>query len=138
VFHTECSEPASGVAQYVLNARRCELGYPNNRKYNNKDMSIACDLTSDTVHPRLEPCDSVSIPTADLSPTREVLHGCHLSHRCRCDHREDPCCDVNVSQALSIGQGKFPYDRCCIAHSSAAIKLANARRAGGSSVLVSD
>lgn len=112
MLHTEGSEPARGVAQYVLNARRCELGYPASCKYNDEDMSVARHLTSDTVHQQLGPCDGVSISTAALLPTREVLHGWHLSHRCCCDHREDPCCDVNVSQPLSVGQCKSSYVRC--------------------------
>lgn len=114
----------------MLDARRCELGYPADCKYNDEAVSAACNLTSDTVHQRLEPCDSISISRAALFPTRKVLHGCHLSHRCRCDHREDPCCDVNVSQALSVGQCKTSLVRCWIAYSSATVKLADARRAG--------
>ena len=104
VFGTKGSEPARGVAQYVLYSRRCKLGYPADCQYNNDDKSIDRHLTNDIVHQQLVTCKNVSISVAAIVPTREVLHGCHLSHRCRCDHREDPCRDVNVGQTLSIGE----------------------------------
>ena len=42
--NTESSEPASGVAQDVLDAGRCELGYPADREYNNENGTIACHI----------------------------------------------------------------------------------------------
>lgn len=41
-FDTESSEPASGIAQDVLYARRCELGYPTHCQYSSEDVSTAC------------------------------------------------------------------------------------------------
>lgn len=101
-----------------------------------KSAVIVGHLTSDIVHQQLEPCERVSISVAALFPTSEVLHGCHLSHRCRCDHREDPGRDVNVRKTLTIDQRQVSRDRRRAAYSSAAVELANACRAGGSSVSV--
>ena len=130
MLYTEGSEPASSVAEYVLNARRCKFRHPADCEYNNEDVSIACHLTNDIVHQLLETYEVVSNLVSAMITTRKVLHGCHLSHRSCCDHREDPCCDVNVGQTLSIGERRTSSYRFRSAYSSAAIELANARCAG--------
>jgi hypothetical protein len=104
MFSTESSEPASSVAEYVLNTRRRKLGYPADCQYNKEDASITRYLTNDIVLQLSETFEGVSILVTVIATIREVLHGSHLGHRSRCDHREDPCRDVNVSQTLSIGK----------------------------------
>lgn len=78
----------------------------------------------------------VNISVTVMVPILKVLHGCHLSHRCRCNHREDPCCDVDVGQTLPIGQHKASYHRFWSAYSSTTVELTNTCCAARQSVSV--
>ena len=57
-----------------------------------------------------------------------VLHRSHLSHRRRGDQRENPRCNIDISQALCLGQlSNWQLCTLRLTYSPTAVELANAR-----------
>lgn len=111
----------------MLNARRREFRNPVSisvgveRKYRTL-------FTNGIVLLQLAPYNVISTQVANVAWACRFLHRSHFGHRRRSDQRENPCCKIDIGQALCLSQ-LSSWHRCTFQfpYSSTAIELANAR-----------